>query len=382
MIPISRLSIGAAEAAAAASVIESGWIAQGKRTEQFESLVAEYVGARHAVAVSSATTGLHLALIAAGVEPGDEVICPSYSFIATANSILYAQAAPVFVDIDRRTYNIDPELIERAITPRTRAIMPVSQVGLAANLDAVLEIASKHGLSVVEDAAPSLGAKIGDRKVGSISDFSVFSFDARKILTTGEGGVITTNSTVAAERMRAMRAHSASASMLARHASSNVVLERYPELGFNYKMTDIAAAIGVVQMSRVEELIADRQRLARRYADLLAAESRIELPYVPDGYRHVYQSYTVRLSSHHSQLAVMTEMAQRNVATRRVIACHLEEPFRHCRQTSALQESELATANTLLLPMFAGMTDAEQDTVVSVLRSALDAVESARAVVA
>lgn len=378
MIPISRLSIGAEEAAAAARVIQSGWIAQGKVTDEFESLVAHYVGARHAIAVSSATTGLHLALIAAGVKPGDEVICPSYSFIATANAILMAQGTPVFADIDRRTYNIDPRAIERAITPRTRAIMPVSQVGLPADLDAIMQLSRHYGLVVVEDAAPSLGARIGDRFVGSISDFTVFSFDARKILTTGEGGIITTDNDAAAARLRALRAHSASVSMLARHASSNVVLEHYPEMGFNYKMTDIASAIGVVQMARVEEFVADRRRLARRYADLLRDERRIELPYEPAGMRHVYQSYTVRLIDGFSQLDAMTAMARRNVATRRVIACHLELHHRQFQRSTPLPESESATSQTLLLPMYAGLTDTDQESVVDALREALDEIQAAR----
>jgi dTDP-4-amino-4,6-dideoxygalactose transaminase len=376
MIPITRLSVGADEAAAAAEAVRSGWLAQGKRVERFEEMVAEYVGARHAVAVNSCTTGLHLALIAAGVEPGDEVICPSFSFIATANAILYAGAVPVFVDIDRRTYNIDPALIEAAITPRTRAILPVSQIGLAASLPAVLEIARKHRLKVVEDAAPSLGAAVGDRRLGSLSDFTCFSFDARKILTTGEGGMITTDDDQAAERLRALRAHAASVSMLARHTSSGVVLEQYPELGYNYKMTDIQGAIGIVQMGRIAPIIAERRRLAQRYARLLAGESRIELPFEPGGYLHVYQSYCIRLRPEFPQAAVMAAMSARQVATRRIIAIHLERPYRERQPDLSLPESESAVANTLLLPMFVGLTDAEQDQVVDALTAALDRVES------
>jgi perosamine synthetase len=375
-IPISRLSVGADEAAAASEVIQSGWVAQGKRTEEFEKLVADYVGARHAIAVSSATTGIHLALVAAGVKAGDEVICPSYSFIATANAIAYANATPVFVDIDPQTYNINPALIEAAITPRTTAILPVSQVGLAANLEEIKKIADKHGLIVVEDAAPSLGAKIGDKFVGSISDFTVFSFDARKILTTGEGGIITTNDDAAAERLRAMRAHSASVSMLSRHTSSNVVLDSYPALGYNYKMTDIAAAIGVVQMGRIKDFIAERRWLANRYAEMLANEDRIELPYEPEGYRHVFQSFTVRIRSDHSQLFLMREMAKDLVATRRVIACHLEGDYRRRQPDLCLPESEAACNRTLLLPMFVGLSEAEQDRVVQSLQTALDQKES------
>jgi len=371
VIPITRLSIGQAEAAAAAEVIGSGWLAQGKRVEQFEQLVAQYVGAKHAVAVSSATTGLHIGLIAAGVKPGDEVVCPSYSFIATANSIVYAGAKPVFVDIDPWTYNIDLSQIEAAITPRTAAIMPVSQIGLAADLQGIMRIARKYNLKVVEDAAPSLGAMVDGKHVGCISDFTVFSFDARKILTTGEGGMITTNDDAGAERLRAMRAHSASVSMLARHTSSNVVLEEYPEVGYNYKMTDIQGAIGVVQMGRVGEIIAERRRLAKRYNEMLGDDERLQLPYEPEGYLHVYQSYTVRLRTKQTQLEMMSEMAKRNVATRRIIACHLEPHYRQMYPDLSLPETEAATKRTLLLPMFVGLTDAEQDRVVEALLMSL-----------
>ena len=371
MIPITRLSVGRAEADAAAEVISSGWLAQGKCVEKFEQLVAQYVGAKHAIAVSSATTGLHLALIVAGVKPGDEVICPSYSFIATANSIVYAGAKPVFVDIDLRTYNIDVSQIEAAITPRTTAIMPVSQIGLAADLPEITRIARQYNLKVVEDAAPSLGAEIEGKRVGCISDFSVFSFDARKILTTGEGGIITTNDDAGAERLRAMRAHSASVSMLARHTSSSVVLEEYMEVGFNYKMTDMQGAIGIVQMGRIEEIVAERRRLAKRYGEMLGNDERLELPYEPERCLHVYQSYTVRLQTKRTQLEVMSEMARRDIATRRIIACHLEPHYRRMYPNLSLPKTETANKCTLLLPMFVGLTDVEQDQVVEALLASL-----------
>lgn len=371
MIPITRLSVGQAEAKAAAEVIASGWIAQGRRVEEFERMVAEYVGAKHAIAVSSATTGLHLALIAAGVKPGDEVICPSYSFIATANSIVYAGAKPVFVDIDPKTYNIDVSLIEAAITPSTSAIMPASQIGLAADLQEIMRIARKHNLKVVEDAAPSLGAMIEGKHLGCISDFTVFSFDARKILTTGEGGMITTNHDEGADKLRTMRAHSASVSMLARHTTSNVVLEEYPDVGYNYKMTDIQGAIGIVQMGRVEEIIAERRRLASRYNEILNNDERLVLPYEPPGCMHVYQSYTVRLRTKRTQLEVMSEMAKRDVATRRIIACHLEQHYRRMYPELTLPETEAATKRTLLLPMFVGLSDMEQDQVIEALLASL-----------
>ena len=371
MIPITRLSVGAAEAEAAAETIRSGWLAQGKRTIEFENLVAKYVGAEHAIAVSSCTTALHLALVVAGVGRGDEVICPSFSFIATANAIRFAGATPVFIDIEPWSYNIDPALIEKAITPRTKAILPVSQIGLPADLHSILEIARRHGLKVVEDAAPSLGAMIEDRFVGSISDFTCFSFDARKILTTGEGGVITTNDGDAAERLRKLRAHSASVPMLARHTISSVVLETYDELGFNYKLTDFQAAIGVVQMDRVEEFIAARRRLARRYNERLGGTEGLEIPYEPVGYRHVYQSYCVRLTGPQTQLDIMKAMAKRDLATRRVIAIHKEPAYVAEYGHLSLPHSEAAATRTLLLPMFAGLKDSELEEVASGLIASL-----------
>src|SRR5258708_26271396 len=222
MIPITRQGVGEEEVAAAAEVIRSGWLTQGARVEEFETAVARYVGAGLAVAVSNCTTALHLALVAAGVGPGDEVICPSFSFIATANAILHAGARAVFVDIERRTYNIDPELVEAAITPRTKALMPVDQIGLAADIMIIRDIAKRHGLKVVEDAAPSLGSMVGSRRVGSMSDLTCFSFHPRKSITTGEGGVITTDDPDAAALMHRIRSHGASTSDLNRYRSKTV----------------------------------------------------------------------------------------------------------------------------------------------------------------
>lgn len=351
----------------------SGWLTVGKRGESFERAVAQYVGAEHAIAVNSCTTALHLALVAAGVKPGDEVICPSFSFIASANAILYAGATPRFVDIDPRTYNMNPALIEAAITKKTSAIVPVSQIGLGADIPAVREIAKRHNLKVVEDAAPSLGAMVGDKFIGSMSDFTCFSFDARKILTTGEGGVVTTNDANAAARLRRLRAHAASTSTADRHRSDQVRFEEYPELGYNYKMTDIQAAVGLVQMGRVREIVAERRRLAQRYNSLLADVKGIGLPYEPAGWRHVYQSYCVGLENGKPQLAVMNEMAQAGVATRRIMAIHREPFYRAMYPSLSLPVTEKATDTTMLLPMFVGLTDSEQDEVVRVLKKAVGA---------
>jgi perosamine synthetase len=372
MIPITRLYVGEEEAAAAAEVVRSGWLTQGKKGEQLEKMVSEYVGARYAVATNSCTTALHLALIAAGVRPGDEVICPSFSFIATANAILYAGAKPVFVDIDPKTYNIDPKLIEDAITPLTSAILPVSQIGLPADIPSVMAIARKHKLKVVEDAAPSFGSTIEGNFIGNLSDLTCFSFDARKILTMGEGGLITTNDEEAAKRLRSIRAHAASTSTVERHASGGAVFEEYPELGYNYKLTDIQAAIGVVQMGKADTIINERRRLALRYNDLFAGDSRIETPFEPEGYRHVFQSYCVRLSAAKSRNTVMNELAARGVATRRIMAIHLEPFYRKLFPGISLPVAEDASANSMLLPMFVGLTNSEQDEVVGALLEALD----------
>jgi perosamine synthetase len=373
MIPITRPHLGAEEAAAASEAILSGWLSQGARVEQFEKVVADYVGARYAIATTNCTTALHLALIAAGIGPGDEVICPSFSFIATANSILHAGAKPIFVDIDPLTYNIDVGQIEAAITSRTRAIMPVDQIGLAANIPAVREIADRYNLKIIEDAAPSLGAKVGEARVGGLSDFTCFSFHPRKSITTGEGGIVTTNDEEAAATLRRIRSHGASTSDLSRHTSGTTDIEEYPELGYNYRMTDIQGAIGVVQMGRLDGILAKRQALASRYSTLLKADTdALDTPYTPDGYYHTYQSYCVWLNTERPRADIMSDMAAAGIATRRgVMAIHQEPFYRAMFPDLSLPVTEEATKRTLLLPLFADMTFEEQDEVISHLKKAV-----------
>ena len=371
MIPITRPSLGDDEVAAAAEVIRSGWLTQGARVEEFERAVAEYVGARHAVAVSNCTSALHLALVAAGIGPGDEVICPSFSFIATANAILHAGARPVFVDIEPRTYNIDPELVEAAITPDTKAIMPVDQIGLAADITAIRAIAQRRGLKVIEDAAPSLGATLGSRRVGSLSDLTCFSFHPRKSITTGEGGMITTDDDDVATLLRRLRSHAASSSDLQRHRSGTVQFEEYRELGYNYRMTDIQAAIGVVQLGKLDAILEERRRLARRYAELLDGCEWLSVPYEPSDRRHTYQSYCVRIAAPRQREEIMALLASRGIATRRgVMAIHLEPYYRQQFPDVVLPITEACTLETLLLPLFPGLTDGEQGMVAEALLDA------------
>lgn len=346
--------------------------------QAFETSVAAYVGVPHAVATTNCTTALHLALRAAGVGPGDQVVCPSFSFIATANAILHAGAEPVFVDIDPDSYNIDPAQVEASITPRTRAIMPVDQIGLAADIPAMLGIARRRGLTVIEDAAPSLGATVGDSRVGSLSDMTCFSFHPRKSITTGEGGMITTRDPEAAERLRRIRSHGASTSDLTRHQSGSVAFEEYPELGFNYRMTDVQAAIGLVQMKRLQSILAARRRLALRYSSMLADIDGIEVPHEPPGRCHTFQSYCVRLAQG-TREHVMESLAKAGIASRRgVMAIHLEPFYRSLAPGLTLPETERAARETLLLPLFVDMTEAEQ---VRVVESLADSLRSARTTV-
>ncbi len=338
--------------------------------------MAAYVGAEHAVATTNCTSALHLALLAAGVRPGDQVICPSFTFIATANTIVQAGAEPVFVDIDPSTYNVDPECVDAAVTNRTRAIVPVDQIGLAADIPAILDIAARHDLAVVEDAAPSLGATVAGVRLGGLSPLTCFSFHPRKSITTGEGGMITTGDAATAARLRRLRSHGASTSDLARHRSGALDFEEYAELGFNYRMTDVQAAIGLVQMGRLESILDERRRLALRYLELLAAVDGVLPPLEPPDRPHTFQSYCVRLPSG-TRAHVMAGLASAGIASRRgVMAIHLEPFYRSLVPGCSLPETERAAADTMLLPLYVGMTPNEQDRVVDTLASSLRAARS------
>jgi perosamine synthetase len=374
-IPITRPYMDEAEALAAAGAVRSGWIVQGPLVQAFEKAVAERLGVEHAVAVSNCTAALHIALLCSDIGPGDVVIVPSFSFIATANAVLHAGATPVFVDIDPKTYNLNPGLLEAAITDRTKAIIPVDQIGLAADLDPILEIASRHHLKVIEDAAPALGAIYKGRPIGSISPVTCFSFHPRKSISTGEGGIIATNSAQITDQARVLRAHGASVSDLVRHNSSKVVIEEYAELGYNYRMTDIQAAIGLEQLKKLDYILERRQELANRYNKLLGSVDGITTPFVPDYAIHTYQSYALRLDPEivAPRELVMERMLAHGIATRRgVMAIHEEPLYKEKRQVQvSLPVTEQATRQTLLLPLYTTMSEAEQDYVVESIKTAL-----------
>jgi dTDP-4-amino-4,6-dideoxygalactose transaminase len=391
MIPVSRPWTGEEEAEAARRPLLSGWVMQGPEVAAFENEFASYVNAPHACAVSSGTAALHLALLAAGVRPGDEVVTVSHSFIATANSIRYCGAIPVFVDIDPRTLNIDPALVEHAITPHTRAILCVHQIGMPCDLAAILLLARARGLTVIEDAACATGSEIlwegAWERIGKPhGDIACFSFHPRKIITTGDGGMITTARPEWDRRFRLLRQHAMSVPHTVRHTSSQVVAENYVSVGFNYRMTDIQAAVGRVQLKRLPEIIRRRRRQADRYATLLATLPVVTPPFEPLGVRTNWQSYAISLPPNCSQQRVMQFMLDRGISTRRGIMCaHREPAYRNEPWSCAggghsgappipcpqLLHSEQAQDRMILLPLFHELTEEQQVRVVETLRLAL-----------
>ncbi len=372
-IPVARPYFGQEEEEAVAEVLRSGWIAQGPRVAEFEGRFAEYVGAKHAVAVSSCTTALHLALQASGIGAGDEVLCPSFSFIATANAIAYAGARPVFVDIDRTTYNIDPARLEEVITGRARAILVVHQVGRPAHMAEILEIANRRGLHVIEDAACAVGSSYRGQRIGlPHSTMACFSFHPRKILTTGEGGMITTTDEKIAARLRRLRQHAMSVSDLARHGSRQFVAETYDEVGYNYRMTDLQAAIGLVQLQRLDDFLHRRRQLAARYTQKLSRLSWVVPPPDLSHCQFNFQSYLVRiqLDAPVSRNQLIQELLERGISTRRgIMAIHREAPYRDPIWDARLHETNSATDETLILPLFHQMTEEDQDYVIECINN-------------
>jgi dTDP-4-amino-4,6-dideoxygalactose transaminase len=370
-------SLDEREADAARRPILSGWVTQGPEVAAFEKEFAAYVGAKYACAVSSCTTALHLALLAVGVKAGDEVIAPSHSFIATANSIRYCSAKPVFVDIEPDTFNINPALIERAITPRTRAILAVHQIGMPCDLEKILAVARARNLPVVEDAACAIGSEIlwqgRWETIGKPhGDIACFSFHPRKVITTGDGGMLTTSSAEWDQQFRLWRQHGMSIPDIARHGSKEVIFESYPVVGYNYRMTDIQAAIGREQLKRLPELIARRRQLAERYHRLLSKVSGVTVPSEPSFARSNWQSYCIRLPAHCNQRAVMQKMLDLGVATRRGVMCsHRETAWSEIVGKQSLPVSEAASDHCIVLPLYPQMSEQDQDFVVAALRSAI-----------
>jgi perosamine synthetase len=376
MITITKPVMDEREAEAARRVILSGWVTQGPEVAAFEQEFATFVGAPYACAVSNCTTALHLALIAVGVQPGDEVITVSHSYIATANAIRYCGATPVFVDVEPSTFNLDPAQIQVALSPRTRAILCVHQMGMPCDLATILAIARQHGLAVVEDAACATGSEIlwdGQfEKIGRPhGDVACFSFHPRKIMSTGDGGMITTTNPEWAAKFKLLRQHGMSIPDTVRHGSGQVIFEQHSVLGYNYRMTDIQAAVGREQLKRLPEIITRRRMLGGRYSKLLANNIGLETPSEPAYARSNWQSYCVRLPKHCDQRTVMQIMLDAGVATRRGIMCsHREAVYSEAPLRVPLPLSEAAQDQCIILPLYPQMTLTEQEQVAIALKYA------------
>ena len=361
-LPIAKPIVNEREVDAVRRVISSGWLSQGPEVAAFEREFAEYVGAPHACAVSNCTNALHLALLALGVGAGDEVVTVSHSFIATHNAIRYCQAIPVFVDIEPSTYNIDPLRIEAALTSRTKAIMCVHQLGMPCDLERIVEIGRRRGIPIIEDAACASGSELfWDHRWERIGkphgDIACFSFHPRKVITTGDGGMITTANPEFDRKFRLWRQHSMSVPDTERHRSNEVIFESYPEVGFNFRMTDVQAAIGRVQLTRLAWIVRERRRVADEYTSRLSGIPSLTLPVEPPWARSNWQSYCVQLPAWCDQRAVMQEMLGKGISTRRgVMNAHLEASYLSTGRSVQLPHSESAQQRGVILPLVASMT--------------------------
>lgn len=378
-VPIARTSLLESEVQSVLEPLKNGWLVQGPKVKEFEDKWSNFTGAKHSIAVTSCTSGLHLSLAALGIQPGDEVIVPAFTWISTANVVEHLGAKVVFCDIDLNTFNIDVFQLEKKISPNTKAIIPVHLFGLSADIDPILNLAKQHKLWVVEDAACGFGARYKGQHVGTFGDTGSFSFHPRKAITTGEGGMITTNNDELAEKLKRLRDHGAAMSDLQRHLGARpYLLADHPDAGYNQRMTDLQAALGSAQMDRAKEIIRERQRLAEIYDDAFKSLSWLKTPSKIIQYEHGYQSYpclfrpvSLNLDSsaqvHEQRNKWMDQLQQIGISTRP--ATHAVHMLSFYREKYGLKPQDypnayIANDCSISLPLFHGITAEEQQFVI------------------
>jgi perosamine synthetase len=371
MIAIAKPYLTEEDAQSAYDTILTNWITQGPKVAEFEEKFAQYVGSKYAVAVSNCTTALHLAMIVAGIGKDDEVICPSLSYIATANSITYVGAKPVFAEIDPVTYNLDVADAEKRITPKTKAILLVHQIGMPADIDAFKALCNKYNLKLIEDAACAAGSAYKGQKIGSHSELVCFSFHPRKVITTGDGGMITTSNEEYYNRLKLLRQHGMSVNDRVRHTSSKVIIEDHLEIGYNYRMTDIQASVGIKQLEKLDQIVQERRKVAMKYIDALKDLTSIRLPLEKPGYFSNYQSFSIYLKENFpvSRNELMQILLDKGIASRRgVMTSHRETAYKNYAGDLNLPKSEDAADRSIIIPLYYPMKEEDINYVISSFR--------------
>ena len=366
MIPIAKPYLDTSDAQNAYDTILTGWITQGPKVKEFEEKFAEYTGAKHAVALSNCTTALHLAMIVAEIGPEDEVICPSMSYIATANAIRYVGAKTVFAEVNEQ-YNLDIEDVRSKINARTKAILLVHQIGMPADIAAFKQLCVEHKLILIEDAACAIGSEYQGEKIGVHSDLVCFSFHPRKVITTGDGGMITTSREDFANRMRILRQHGMSVNDRVRHLSDKVIMEDHVELGYNYRMTDIQAAVGIKQLEKLDLIVTERRKIAEQYLQAFKNLDCIRLPKEENGYRTNWQSFSIYLKPNCpiSRDELMQKMLDNKIATRRgIMTSHRETAYKEYCNGLVMPRSEDLADRSILLPLYYPMAQEDINTVI------------------
>ena len=368
-IPLTRPYFAEEEIEELKEVLDSGWVSQGPKTKEFEDAFAKYVSAKYAVAVTNCTAALHLSLLAIGIEKGDDVLVADFTHPATGHSVLYCGAKPIFIDVDLRTYNIDPELIEEKITERTKAMIPVHTFGQPANMNAVMEIAKDYGLRVIEDVACAHGAKYKNKFAGTIGDTGCYSFHARKGMTTGEGGMVVTNNKELAEEIRSLSVYG-TVSAWSREKSDKFIILEFVKLGYNYKMSDISAAVGIVQLRRLDKLIEKKRNLAKYWDEKLRELEFIEPPYCNKDVKHVYQSYVTLVDKKINRNKLIELTRSRGIQTQiGTYACHAQPVY---NSNQRCPNSLDIFNRSLSLPMYYKLKEEDIDVAASVLKKTLE----------